>query len=299
MPQVTALYRYPVKGFTPEPVDELVIQPDGRVAGDRVLAFRFADDATPESRDGLDYWPKAKGLCLQDFPSLARMRVTFDGTVLTVCEDGAVLVSAGLDREGRRELCDAVTDRVLSGPDARRLRRPGRLPLELVGDGVHARFQDRPRGFISLHGEASVRDLGGTADRVSPGVDVDDRRFRSNIVVDGLDPWQELEWAESGTTVRVGEVLLTAQKPIVRCAAVTANPDSGVRDVNLLKVLTRDLGQREPTLGVLMLPYGSQGPGEVGSVCGTGGTVRPGDRVSEVHDPRTGSRGGGEPKMPS
>ncbi|MFC7765148.1 hypothetical protein [Leucobacter soli] len=49
MPHVAALYRYPVKGFTPEPLDELVVQRDGRIAGDRVLAFRFADAATPES----------------------------------------------------------------------------------------------------------------------------------------------------------------------------------------------------------------------------------------------------------
>ena len=62
MPRVVALYRYPVKGFTPERRDELVVQDDGRIAGDRVLAFRFADAATPEERDGLDYWPKAKGL---------------------------------------------------------------------------------------------------------------------------------------------------------------------------------------------------------------------------------------------
>ena len=43
MSHVAALYRYPVKGFTPEKCET----PDGprrrRVAGDRVLGIRFAD----------------------------------------------------------------------------------------------------------------------------------------------------------------------------------------------------------------------------------------------------------------
>jgi uncharacterized protein YcbX len=43
MPAVAALYRYPLKGFTPEPRASIAVRPDGRVAGDRVLNFRFAD----------------------------------------------------------------------------------------------------------------------------------------------------------------------------------------------------------------------------------------------------------------
>lgn len=75
---VQSLYRHPVKGFTPERRESLVVGPDGRVVGDRVLAFRFADAATPEDRDGLDHWPKNRGLALMDFPSLARLHVTYD-----------------------------------------------------------------------------------------------------------------------------------------------------------------------------------------------------------------------------
>ena len=41
MPRVAALYRYPLKGFTPEHCTTLTVLPEGRVAGDRVLAFRF------------------------------------------------------------------------------------------------------------------------------------------------------------------------------------------------------------------------------------------------------------------
>nr|WP_243642817.1 MOSC N-terminal beta barrel domain-containing protein [Leucobacter luti] len=69
MATVVALSRYPVKGCTPEPVQSLLVQDDGRISGDRVLAFRFADAVEPEDRDGLDSWPKAGGAFAPGLPS--------------------------------------------------------------------------------------------------------------------------------------------------------------------------------------------------------------------------------------
>ncbi|ALJ18636.1 MOSC domain-containing protein [Microbacterium sp. No. 7] len=264
MPQVSALFRHPVKGFTPEACDELVVQADGRVAGDRVLAFRFASAVTPESRDGLAYWPKSRGLALMDFPSLARLRVRYDHTALrvTITDDGGrTLVDAALDDQGRRRLEDAVTAFVADSPEASRLDAEGVLPLRLVGDGRTSRFQDRPRGFVSLHGAASVQAL----DAAVPA-SVDDRRFRSNVVVTGTAPWDELGW--SGR-VRVGDVLFDVQAPIARCTAIMANPDTGDRDARLLRVLTKEFDQQAPTLGILLLP-----------ASGESGTVRLGDEVT-------------------
>ena len=48
MPRVAALYRYPVKGFTPEECETLTVRDDGRIAGDRVLGIRFADTAAAD-----------------------------------------------------------------------------------------------------------------------------------------------------------------------------------------------------------------------------------------------------------
>ncbi len=266
MAHVVALYRHPIKGFTPERVESLTVQADGRVAGDRVLAFRFADAATPKDREGLDYWPKSKGLALQDFPALAALRTTFDDATrrVRIEHDGAVLIDAGLDDDERAELVAAITDFVLSTREGRRLQRPGRLPLVLVGDGETSRFQDRPRGYVSLHSRGSTRSL---ADEL--GADADDRRFRSNIVIDGVAPWAELGWSGE---VRVGDVTFRAAGPIVRCLATHANPDTGVRDAKVLTTLTGAFAQDEPTLGRLLLP------GE-GAPRGFGGVIRLGDEV--------------------
>jgi uncharacterized protein YcbX len=232
VPRVIALYRHPVKGFTPESVGTLTVQADGRIAGDRVLAFRFAEAAAPEDRDGLDYWPKSKGLALESFPGLAALRLTYDDATarVRIAHEGRTLVEAGLDDEGRTALTEAMTAFVLASPEGKRLRRPGRLPLVLVGDGVRSRFQDRPRGYVSVHSAASVAALSAALEQP-----VDDRRFRSNVVIDGVDAGDELGWQGE---VRIGDVRLVAAGPIVRCLATHANPDSGERDAKVLTTLT-------------------------------------------------------------
>lgn len=256
MIRVDALYRYPVKGFTPEKRDSLLIQDDGRVQGDRALVFRFADAVEPADAT----FPKSRGLALMTFPTLARVRLSFDDTTHTLrLRVDDLDVTADLSDEGRRRLSETVTAFLRTTSDAKLLDAEGILPLGLIGDGVTARFQDRPRGFVSLHGSASVDEL----DAKVPAP-VDDRRFRSNIVISGTDAWAELEWRR----VRIGEVVFDVQKPIERCAAITANPDTGVRDARLLRVLTTEFGQDEPTLGILLLPTDG------------GGTIRVGDEIT-------------------
>jgi uncharacterized protein YcbX len=265
---VRALFRYPVKGFTPEPRDSIEVQADGRVAGDRVLAFRFASATAPEVDAGQERWPKSRGLALMDFPSLARLRLRFDADRerLRLEDDGALVAEARLDGPGRRRLEDAVTEWVLAGPDAARLQGEGVLPLRLVGDGRTSRFQDRPRGYVSLHGVGSVQEVDAATD-----APVDDRRFRSNIVVDGIPPWDELGW--TGRVV-IGDVAFDVKNRIGRCAAVMANPDTGIRDARLLRLLTTRFEQAEPTLGILLLPVAA------------GGTIRVGDLVTVVDGDR-------------
>ena len=74
MPKVIALYRYPVKGFTPEMCSHLTIMPGGRVAGDRVLNFRFAD--APVTDD--EWCRKYHGVVLANTPGLARLQARYD-----------------------------------------------------------------------------------------------------------------------------------------------------------------------------------------------------------------------------
>jgi hypothetical protein len=154
---IVALYRYPVKGFTPESRESLTIV-DGRIAGDRVLGFRFADTPEPD-----EAWSRKHGmLALVHTPGITRLRLSYDEAAqrIKISLDGELLVEDGLDAAGRGRICDAVTSFAKDLPESGLRGHPERLPLRLVGDGRTPRYQDRPDGYVTIHGGASVQALG-------------------------------------------------------------------------------------------------------------------------------------------
>ena len=92
--------------------------------------------------------------------------------------------------------------------------------------------------------------------------------FRSNIAIEGSEPWQELDWM--GRTIRIGHVELEVVRLKVRCLATHANPSSGLRDLPIMTTLTSAFGQERPTFGVGVIPTGA------------GGEIRVGDEVQVV-----------------
>lgn len=267
MTKVAALYRYPIKGFTPEQVESLSLTDNNRVVGDRVLAFRYPRGTTPSDEEGRDYWEKGLGLQLRDYPTLARLRLKYDdGWVRLTLDDGTVVVDADATKSGDH-ITAAVVEYLNSTSDARRLNRRNQEPLTLVGDGKTARFQDRARGYLSVHNRASIEALAEVA-----GMELDERRFRSNIALEGLDAWAENDLI--GGQIKIGQTLFDVHAPIVRCLAIQANPDTGVRDATLMKMLTQDFGFPKPTFGVLLLPADREAD--------EGATVKVGDTVEVV-----------------
>ncbi len=67
-------------------------------------------------------------------------------------------------------------------------------------------------------------------------------RWRINLWVDGLAPWQEFDFV--GKTLQIGEVVFNIREPIERCMATMANPLNGERDVDTLGALKR-LGHQD------------------------------------------------------
>src|SRR5207244_8409913 len=112
MPRVAALYRYPVKGFTPEACETLTVLDEGRIAGDRVLGIRFADSAAP----GEAWSKKTAMVALMNTPGLARLHLKFEEAALRLRLSFAstILVDTVLTQEGRQQLATAVAEYVLT-----------------------------------------------------------------------------------------------------------------------------------------------------------------------------------------
>jgi len=75
------------------------------------------------------------------------------------------------------------------------------------------------------------------------GMSLDPRRFRGNIWLDGLSPWQEFDWV--GREIAVGGARLKVVERVERCNATKSNPETGIRDAETLGALQSHFGHKD------------------------------------------------------
>jgi len=230
---VSALYRYPVKGLSAEPVERAELETSGFFPGDRLYAIENG----PSGFNPIAYrhQPKTKYLMLMRDEALARLRTRYDDATATLTVEGfGEPQSFRLDTEaGRDGLADLMRRFV---PESLRGE-----PKVLTAPPEH-RFTDSATGYVSLINRASV-----TAVEDYLGTPVDPLRFRGNLLVEGLAPFAELEMV--GRVIEAPSGLrLKITKRTVRCAATNVDPVSGLRDCDIPWTLDARLGHRD--LGV-------------------------------------------------
>jgi uncharacterized protein YcbX len=227
--RIESIYRYPVKGLSPEPLPQVSLSRGKPLPNDR----RYAIENGPSGFDPADpkYFPKSYFLMLMRDERLAALRTHYDDDshVLTVRHDGGEAVRGNLETaEGR-----AAIETWFKGYCAKELKGP---PKVLSG-GDHS-FSDVAKKVVSIINLASAAAL---EDLV--GQPVDPLRFRGNLYVAGWPAWSEFDLV--GKTLAVGDARLTVVKRIQRCAAVNVDPQSAARDLNLPNTMMRQLGHMD------------------------------------------------------
>lgn len=225
--RLASLYRYPVKGLSPESLDAVELAADGYFPGDRLLAFENGpsgfDPAAPEHQ------PKIKFLMLMKNAALAGLRTHYDpdSGVLSVREGSQVVACGDIATPTGR----AALERFFTQFLGEAIRGPVRLLAAPHG----FRFTDSKSGFVSLVNLASVADLEQAA-----GAPVDPLRFRANLYVAGAAPWIEAGWP--GRRIGIGDAVLEVLKMTDRCAATGVAPGTGARDMDLVQTLRTNYG---------------------------------------------------------
>lgn len=223
---VAAIYRHPVKGFTPERRDFADLKAGGMFPCDRLYAVENGpsgfDPAAPA------HISKQKFTVLAAIPQVARARTAYDEAsgVLTAQAEGQLDFSGALTQEAGRTAFAAWLTQLLAA-DAHG-------PLKVVLADGH-RFMDHPLGHVSIINLASVRDLEARIGRA-----IDPLRFRANLYVDGWPAWAENGWV--GREIMVGFARARVFKPIVRCAATHVDPATAERDMDLVKAMFDNYG---------------------------------------------------------
>ncbi len=229
--RIDSLYRYPVKGLSPERLDAAELETSGFFPGDRLYAIENGPSGFNEVAPR--HLPKVVYLMLMRNEALARLDTRYDQAshVLTIAQNGREAVRADLEtREGREAVAAFIK---------------GFLPHELrgeprvLGGPPGYAFTDSRTGYVSLINLASVR---AVEDFV--GAPVDPLRFRGNVYLEGLEPWAELE-ALGRVLEAPGGTRLKLTMRTQRCAATNVDPQTGVRDLAIPRALAERLGHTD------------------------------------------------------
>lgn len=222
-PRVSAIYRYPVKGLTPEPLEAVTLAPGETLPFDRAYAIENGPGRfDPEAPRHL---PKIVFLMLMRDERLATLRSSFDdeSRSLTISRGGKQVVKGGLDTVLGRQLIEqfiaAYMKAELRGAP-RIVQAPGHSFSDVAAKCVH---------IVNL---ASVREL-----ERAIGRKVDPLRFRANVYLDGLAPWAELGWVDR--EIGIGPARLTVFARTRRCEATNVDPQTGARDMAIPAALQR------------------------------------------------------------
>jgi uncharacterized protein YcbX len=245
---VEEIYRYPVKGLSPDPLQSVDVLPGETLPADRKYAVENGPSGFEP--DAPSWFPKIKFLCWMKNPKLARLQASFDeaaGTVTIMGGDGTI--TADLDGEAGRAAIEAYL--------ADYMAEEQRGPLKVLSTPGHS-FSDVPNRVVSFINLESAADLGRIL-----GTAVDPIRFRGNVHLSGLQAWEEATWV--GRRFQVGDrAVFMVRKTIQRCLATHVDPALGVRDLDIMGTIRANRGDMDCGIYAEVV---------------TAGTMRPGDRV--------------------
>ena len=219
---IRAIYRYPVKGLSPQALEETRLSIGQTIPADRLYAIENGpcdfDPAAPA------YFPKQRFLMLMRNERLAALRTDYHepNHTLTIHSEGRQAARGDLRTKDGRLAIEAFFRRFMP----KELRGP---PKVLSGAG-HS-FSDVAKKVLSIINLASVAAVENAA-----GAPVNPLRFRGNLYVSGWPAWHEFNLL--GRVVTIGEsAQLKVVKRIQRCAATDVDPDTGIRDLNIPRTL--------------------------------------------------------------
>ncbi|KAM3113365.1 MOSC domain-containing protein [Phormidesmis sp. 146-33] len=248
--RVKQLFTHPVKGLTPQLSTRVDLLAGHGIPGDRAFALMY-DTADAQTTDPIVPWKNKKSFAMQcDRPELAALACEYEAStgILTVRrEDAELLMAEANTAIGRTQISQFFSHYLTTVSDQKIEPRP----LRLVGTGEGTtRYPDRNHVHLSLISTATLENLSQLT-----GQFVDSRRFRPNIVVEGVSAWEELNWV--GREFNIGTARIAIEARLPRCLNIDVDPDTGVRDLPLFSLLQQAFHHRDTGVLATVIQDGS------------------------------------------
>jgi uncharacterized protein YcbX len=226
---IRGLYRYPVKGLSPEVMTQMALSAGEAAPFDRAYAIENGPGRfDPEHPQHL---PKINFLMLMRDERLATLKTHFEESThtLTILRDGKQVARGQLSTPLGRKMIEQFL--------AAYMRAELRGAPKIVSAQGHT-FSDMAAKCVHIISLDSLREL-----ERALAAPLNPLRFRPNIVIEGLNAWEELKWV--GNTISVGDARLHVFSRTQRCAATDVDPDTGKRDTAIPAVLQRTWGHSD------------------------------------------------------
>jgi uncharacterized protein YcbX len=249
---VTQLWRHPIKSHGREALERIDLTPGQAVPFDRFWAVQHDQSTHDDPGEG---W-----ITYQNFmigtrtPALAGLWAKLDETERRITLKHEKLGEFSFRPD---DLLDASQFLAWIAPLIPENRAQPRRILRAGTRGM----TDTDYPSVSVMNESSHRAVSQKLGRT-----LEPERWRGNIWLDGLAPWEEFDWI--GKQVRIGTAVLTFEERIERCLHTAANPHTGQRDADTLGALTSGWGHTDFGIYTRVVEAGTVAIGDTAEVLG-------------------------------
>ena len=236
---ISSINYCPVKSVSFQTIYKCEIKKDIGIIGDRIFAFAkdlevdkaLLFEKNPEERKGK--WNKV--LTLKNSPVLNKYNFLFKDNKLTLTFKNKEILTINTGELSERQLlANKIVELENSLKEPIVLMKNEELPFFDTSISNKVDFVNS----VSLLNIQSINDFQKKIDKK-----VEISRFRGNICIDGIKPWEEREWI--GKTIKINNISFKVEKNIPRCVAINLKPATDDNSLNLLQSLKKNYNHFE------------------------------------------------------
>jgi len=230
---ISSINYCPVKSVSFQSIEKCEIKKDVGIIGDRIFAFAKDLDLeqaklfekSPAERKGK--WNKV--LTLKNSPVLNKYNFLFKENKLTLTFKDKKILTINVSELSERQL---LSNKIIELENSLKER------IVLMKNEESPFFDtsiSNKVDFINSVSLINIQSINDFQKKINKKVEIS--RFRGNICIDGVKPWEEQEWV--GKIVKINNVSFKVEKKIPRCVAINLKPQTDDNSLNLLQALKK------------------------------------------------------------
>ena len=230
---ISSINYCPVKSVSFQSIDRCKIKKKIGIVGDRI--FAFAKDLNPDKAQLFENDPdERKGkwnkiLTLKNSPVLNKYNFLLKESKLTLTFKDKEILTIDVNELSERQL---LSNRIIE------LENSLKKPIVLMKNEKFPFFDTSISNKVDFVNSVSLLNIQSINDfqkKIDKKIEIS--RFRGNICVDGIKPWEERVWI--GKVIKINNISFKVEKNIPRCVAINLKPTTDDNSLNLLQSLKK------------------------------------------------------------